>query len=334
MRYAAFSAAAVLAATSVALGGRLDRTVVPADPSFVIHLDMEALVESSLGDMLLGGEVIPDVKEARAQAMHEIGLDPVEEIMGITIYGVGADIEAGVIVIHCTEAVDDVLEMLAGAEEQPEGYDTYEKGGQTIHELGGEAYACVLDADHGRFIVMSDDLKRTLAGVRVIEGDTPNFTDAKSPALALKPGKGALIYAEIGMPADLPDFDPVSEVLRQTKSIQMQIAERDEEVVTALAIDAGSEEMAGDISDVLTGVIAMGRLMSAEQPELAFVKDLSRGLSVKAKGSKIAVKLACDVEMLEAIATEALGYHEPCDEDDDEDEDDDWDDDEDDDEDW
>jgi hypothetical protein len=269
--------------------------------------------------------VIPDVKKARAQAMHEIGLDPVQEIKGITVYGDGGDIEAGVIVIHCTEAVDDVLEMLAGAEEKPEGYETFEKDGQTVHELGGEAYACVLKADDGRIIVMSDDLKRTLAGVRVVEGDTPNFTDAKSPALELKPGKGALIYAEIGMPADLPDFDPVSEILQQTKSIQLQVAERDEEVVTALAIDAGSEEMAGDISDVLTGVIAMGRLMSAEQPELAFAKDLSRGLSVKAKGSKIAVRLACDLEMLQTIAEQALGCSKPCGEDEDDDEDD-WDD--------
>ena len=69
--------------------------------------------------------------------------------------------------------------------------------------------------------------------------------------------------------------------------------------------------------------------MSAEQPELAFVKDLSRGLSVKAKGSKIAVRLACDLEMLEAIAKEALGCSKPCGEDDDEDDDDDHDEDED-----
>jgi hypothetical protein len=330
MRFVAFSAAAVLAASSVALGGRLDRSVIPTDPSFVIHLDMEALAASSLGEMLLGGELIPDVKQARAQAMNEIGMDPVEEIMGITLYGDGEDIEAATIVVHCSEAVDGLVLGLAEAEEKPEGYDSFEKDGQTVHELGGEAYACVLEAEEGRFIVMSDNLKRTLAGVRVIEGDTPNFTDAKSPALVLKPGKGALIYAEIAMPADLPDFEPVSEIIKQTKSIQMQIAEREDQVQAALAIDAGSEELATDISEVLTGVIAMGRMVAAEQPEMAFLKDVSRGLTVKARGTKIAAILECDLEMIETIATEALGYHEPCDEDDD----DDWDDDDDEDEDW
>ena len=105
--------------------------------------------------------------------------------------------------------------------------------------------------------------------------------------------------------------------------MQLPCSHVTEQLRTTVSIDAGSEELATNIGDVLTGVIAMGRMLASDQPEMEFVSDRSRGLSVKAKGSKIAAILECDIEMIELIASEAMGSSKPCDEHDDDDDDDD-----------
>jgi len=305
MRLAVFPIAAVMGAAGSAWAGQLETAWIPEDPSFVVHIDVEQLRETRLGQILLEDEFELGITQARGEVMSEIGVDPATELNGVTVYAIGPDIEAATVLLHTTDKIDALIEALGEREDELDGYGAFTKRGRTIHswDKDGEepVYAHVMPLDEDRLVVVSQKLERVMSAVDVIEGEERNFADARSPGLALKPDRDALLYAEFGALAEIPGLDPASEILQHSQAIQAQLREVGEHLRFDFLVDAGSEERAGDISDVLTGTIALGRLIASDDPDLAFLKDLTRGLTVKAKGTRIAASLKCKIEALLAI---------------------------------
>jgi hypothetical protein len=74
--------------------------------------------------------------------------------------------------------------------------------------------------------------------------------------------------------------NPASKIARCSDHIALDVAERDENVELRLSISAKSEDDARNISQVVQGLIALGRLMADEKPELRPLMEMTRGLAI------------------------------------------------------
>jgi hypothetical protein len=149
------------------------------------------------------------------------------------------------------------------------------------------------------------------------------------------PQKGSLIFAAIGDIDAFGDDDPASEILRMSDGLTADIGETDGTITGIATVSAASPQVAENISQVLTGLIALGRLMAAQQEELGPLRELADSVKVRTSDSRITLRIRYDAgELLEKIEQmmEMDGHgastrrHDDDDDDDDDRWDDDWDD--------
>ena len=166
--------AAALCVAGATYAGPLDRALLPPDPNIVAHLDLEALKASEIGKFLLDEQIHPEIGELRAEIMAETMIDPYKEIMSITAYCQGEDIEENIIIIHGTAAFDLTVERLEEYADEIEHYNRITANGRTLHHWNepgdDEGYLCVLKRGD-EAVVLEFDKRRGVHIVAPVEAD-------------------------------------------------------------------------------------------------------------------------------------------------------------------
>ncbi len=317
-----FTAIAVIAAASVALAsgglvqaGQLDKELLPPNPQYVIHVDVEAFAASAIGELLLSGDLDLGLQDACETVIQETGMDPFEVIKGITVYDYGDDLEEGVAVISASSAIDQLIAGMADQAEEMEGYSSLEEGGRILHiwteDTGMDVVGCVVPRGEDRLVVISQKPEFVIAAADVIDGKAPGFTDVGSSDVDLRPSKGSLVYINVDSLEFLPEIEPASEILQQAQGIVFELSETDQKLRAELQVEAESSDEAQNITDVMNGMIAMGRMIASEDPDLAIACDLARFLKIDHKGERIMASVQLDMGMIEMILKEQCGDSEP-----------------------
>jgi len=74
-------------------------------------------------------------------------------------------------------------------------------------------------------------------------------------------------------------------------------------------VTAESPETADSISQVLQGLVALGRLMAAQRPHLAPLNDLAESLTIRTRASRISIRISYDARELLQKAARMLQEH-------------------------
>src|SRR5690606_8321871 len=107
---------------------------VPDSSSWVIHVDVDALRDSSIGKLVLEELNKPEMTEQLAMVKTMIGMDPRTALHGITLFGTAMNDQDGVAVIDADLDVEQ-LKSLAGT---AKGHTTSTNGTHEIHHWGNE----------------------------------------------------------------------------------------------------------------------------------------------------------------------------------------------------
>jgi hypothetical protein len=304
----------VAALGGAALAGPLRTSHVAGEAEWILHVDVEALNESTLGEFLLDHAddlEINDIEE-------ELGLDPTKDLFSVTVYGTGdPEEEAPVVILEMSSAVDELIEKL----QEEEGYERLEVGGYRLHrwEQDGEiAIAHVRRADDGRrLVVMSEEPGDIVEAMEVIDGERTSLArrlrrDDDLPIARNLPRSGSLVFMyAAGMPWLANGDDPASQIVQRSDRMRFELRERGGEATADLTISARSESDAGNIGDVLRGLMALGELISGQDEEMDDVAEALAAISISDDGNDITITLRCDTDELQDSLEELIEHVDP-----------------------
>ena len=271
-------AALLLGLTTIpAWAGPLKPKWIGSDAQWVAHVDVDAARDSTIGQFIIEHR---DELDLDFGELEEMGINPLEDFYSITLYGAGDPEEDGVIIVQMNDKIDGLIDM---AKEQADGFEEIEVLGRTAYSIdNGEKVAYVHKSSSGRRTVLIATSDEALAdAIGVIEGDRDNITDGDD-GVGGSPRKGA-IFSAFMTDASWMDMDnnPASKIINMSDSVSAQVGEYQNEAYAEVSFDAGNEDDARNINDIINGVLAMGRMITAQgDSEMAHLSEFIKGIEV------------------------------------------------------
>jgi len=294
----------LIAATLTAQCGVLRRADVAAEPTFVLHLDVDGLRPTVIGQFLLGEMDKPAAQGMVAAFQTIFNLDPRKQLHGLTLYSTGKAPEDGVLLVYGEFEPERLVTLAKGARE----YQSTSYKQRTIHtwineqKIGSNGghprvYAAFLGE---RMVICAQKETRIAEALDVLDHKTATLADG-----TLFPHLGASGTTSFMQAAarrlDIPDFAPNAALLRMTKAARLEIGEAQGQLKATLNLEIGDEEVSKQMVSVGQGLVA---LMKLQHDTPGSVK-LAEGLSLKQDGRDVVATLA--VPTASAIETMKSG---------------------------
>ncbi|MDB5292482.1 MAG: hypothetical protein JWL69_3723 [Phycisphaerales bacterium] len=253
----------------------LDPRQLPAEACWFIHVDVDAANASAVGKSIRDAWLArPEGSQAIEKAREVIGIDPVHDIHGITVYGTSYAPDNGVAVIR--GKVD--RQKLVGLIKNMPGYRVETTGSREIHywteggQPGGHDADRPAKTSAGAFfgddtVVIGPGGKPVIAALDVLEGKSPAL--AKDSPLAVPATEGSIVQAAAAGLADAKNLPLNSPVLRQCEYGTLSVGEQNGDVFVHGKIVTKSADVASKIRALVEGAKAMAVLQSDENFDAA-----------------------------------------------------------------
>ena len=282
-----------------AMASGLGARATPADPSVVtagskwfVHVDLDALRASKIGAFAMANKGALDIKADDLRSINKLlQMDLEKDLRAVTVFAASPDAGDGdetIAVLTLPVEIEKQLERLAQqqpgfekAKENDFAYYTWADGEETKaivvlpSKAGGEL----------RSVVIAPDATTLREAAATISGKKPGV-EAGSALLRTKPAAGSILFASaLELPAGEDQDDEVaSRVVRQSEGGTLDIGESNGELYGEVVMRARTEKDAADIVQVGNGLLALGRMMSSEQPEGQRLGELASAVTIVADG--------------------------------------------------
>jgi hypothetical protein len=260
-----------------ALAAPPDAKHVAADAKWYVHLDFDAAKQTALYAQILEVARAQFPLEATvAQLKQFIGVNPLTDITGVTIYNNSFEKDVAAVLIYAK--VDREL-LLKALSQNPDFKDlAYNK--HTINSWTDDNDG---KTKHGAFfgdnvVVMSDQIDTLKLALDVLDGAKP----AGSP-LVKEPAKGVFlsISADLAQAGD----KNVAKLLSTSEPATAAVGEYENKLVVDVNLTAKAAEQANQIKAMLDGVKAFGKVgIASDLPTAAALLDK---VTVTADGAKV-----------------------------------------------
>ena len=267
-----------VALTSVAAPAK--RTDLPSDPAVVVHIDIDALLATSIGQFITGELDKPEVKDKLAAMQAIVGVDVRTQLHGVSFYSTSTRQEDGILIVYADIKPDNLVTLAKGAKE----YQDFEHKGHTIHSWiddrnafgasgSGRKYAAI----QGSRLIFGQSQASVAAALDVIDGGANLSTSKNYPSFGR--GKTSFIQAAANK-LDLGGNNPQAEMLKMAKSFQFEVSESGANIIAAVALTANDEDAASNITSVAQGLLGLVKMQ--KDPQAA---KFTEALSIKQEGT-------------------------------------------------
>lgn len=272
---------AAAALCSIAPAGPLEIDRLPADTVWVAHVDFEQVRKSTIGQLMLEDDMGLELDDMREDIEEEIGFDPFEDAMDLTLHG-GRDSEDGVVVIMtATPVLDSLVQHVRDEGKDYErlvvdGYalDTWMEPGEPGKTM--YLYMTSIHGDTQRRAVASDSVSRLLLTLKTMADEAPNVTDVKGARLNIAPRLGSLIYVQCASLHAFPDMELDEHIKDAASRVTFEISEHQNRSRVELAATADNEDHAKTVSEILQGLIGLGKLITGAEDDMAPLNNMLR----------------------------------------------------------
>ncbi|MFM9996961.1 MAG: hypothetical protein ACKVU4_14315 [Phycisphaerales bacterium] len=288
------SLAAGVGLAGAAFAGPLERKLVAADATWVVHIDVEAALASTIGRLMLEDD---EAKKALTELREKIGVDGMKDLKGITIWGREAGGEDAVIVAHTTAVVDDVLEKFRGEA----GIEVIDAEGYEVlswTDGNDRAYGHVRRTRRGddRIVFMAHRKGDLTHGLRVADGEDESAASGGA-IVKDKPGEGAIVFVSIPeissvVPGHMEEFTPP--FFGKLQGMRFEAGERGGRLFAEGALSTATSEDATTVFQAVQGLVALGKIVGSSNPEMADLVKLAEGLKIASEERTVTFSLACD----------------------------------------
>ncbi len=284
-------------AAFAALAGPFQKEQVAADAKWVIHLDVQALLRTTVGETLARAALDPNLAKPTADLKQHLGVDfDWRRIRSVTLYG--SDFSAskhlrGVMLVdtdmdiaQAFEAVQKKLAEVGGLKDG--GLERLEEGSSVLYSIRKELY---IATQKGVPVIVGNPREAVLKAREVLNGSAPNLNDAPFGKLC-QVGNGFFFVAAARGFSDTAPVPPQARVLQMAEGLRVVLGEKGDQVTASLALSAKTPEAARQMHQVLQGMIALASLSQVENQDL---KTLVGGTRVGLDNQTVKVDISLPV---------------------------------------
>lgn len=261
---------------------------VAPDAKWYIHLDLDNARETAIFKELLDAVRLQfPLDETLAQLKQAIGVNPLTDITGVTVYNTSFEKDAAAVIFYAK--VEQAL-LTAALANNPD-YKQQAYGKHTFHTWtdpndGKTKNGCFWGEG---VVVMGDRVETLQAAIDVLDGK------AKSGSSLIKEHKKSeFLYAA----ADLAQSDDknVSQLLSNSEAATASASEEQGTFALTLNLTAKTAEQANQLKTILDGLKAFGQLGAAKETPTA--AGLIKQVSVSVEGARVTARFQHDSKTL------------------------------------
>jgi hypothetical protein len=284
----------------------LDRAQVAADARWLLHLDVEALLKSQLGNSLMKSVVA----EAGEGLKKDAGLDLSKILRNTTsIMAYGTDFNSGkdgkgVLVWQGSKEIEQIaggflVQQAEAAKAGGGNVKLVRTGDQPVYAFGEDMHVMVRP---GGGLILSRAVDQIDAATKVMESKAPSLKDKPtfSGYAALPGGFFFLALADgFNKVADIP---PQANVLKLADGMRLALGESGEKFKAQLTLNAPSEEVAKQIKALVSGLLMLTTVSNHDLDGdfmLQVARQLTSEEAIKVTGKQLVLNLEVPIEALQ-----------------------------------
>ncbi len=295
-------AAGVLLGITGGVTAPIHRADLPADPSWVVHVDCDRLRPTAIGQFIMAQLQKPEAEEKFAALQGFIGVDPRKQLHGLTLYGNAADPKMGVLIAYADFDAGRLVSVVQNAKD----YEAADYNNHVIHswfdeeeqrKKGGEPH--VYAAIEGSRIFFSRMESALKAALDVLDHG-PNMASTSNYSQLGAKENNDFVQAAVHK-IDLGEAGPHAEVLKLSKQLSLGLADAEHEVRAKVNLDARKAENAPLIAEIAKGLLALGKLQK-DNPKFAQLQPVFDAITISQDQAAVTIQLAIpDSKVVEVL---------------------------------
>lgn len=263
------------------LATNLQKSIIPAEASWVIHFDLEKFAATQIGNHLLNEEGVLGLGKKNAEFKKKYKIDLLEDIDGITVFGFGKGEKNIVACLQGNFDRDHLLGLL-GAEES---HKEIPYGKYTIHSWDGDECGAFASENLALMGPSQDAIKLALD---VIAGKKANIASSPMNDYIKEIPSNAFLAALAKDISSLAKGKSKVFIIKKTESAMFSLAEIKENFNIRLNFTVKTLEDAQNMENVLRGLISLAN-MQLEEMKTGF--KVPEDIVIVRKGKKVYMEM-------------------------------------------
>lgn len=300
--------AALVAATSGTFANSVQRADLPAEPAWVLHVDLDGLRATTIGQFIMSELEKPENQDKLAALQTIFNFDPRRQLHGLTLYSNGKTPADGVLLVYADFDADRLTTLAKGANNHQSTMHNQHvihswtdehkhRGDGAKPDSFGAIYA-------GRVVVLGQREARVAEALDALDHLVPTLP-AEGPYAHLG-AQGTHTFIQCAATKlDMHESDPSAALFKLAKHVSLDVAESDRQLTAILALQAKDEDVAKYMTSVGQGLLALAKLQSGKPEAAKFLDSLSL---TQQEGSVVATLSMPASQAVEMIKNDAARH--------------------------
>jgi hypothetical protein len=257
-----------------AFPGTIPSSLVPENARWIVHLDMEKFV----GTTLYGYLDKDDTFQIKSRDLDRwFKMDIPKDVKGLTVFGLGPGDND---IVFAVSGKLDKAGIIAMVEADKDHQATPYGGAYTLYSSGSDEFGAFINDG---LLVFSEGREAIEKVLDTAGGKAKNFAGTALSTSLKEVPSGAFLSGVLPDLSGLGKELGQSKVLDQASGLFFLAQERAGSLHIRLQVTAASPESAKNMADVVQGFIALGR-MGGDKGDIARIAGLIEGLKVQQDG--------------------------------------------------
>jgi hypothetical protein len=259
----------------------LQKSIIPAEASWVIHFDLEKFAATQIGNHLLTEEDALGLGKKNDNFLKKYKINLKEDIDGITVFGIGKGERN---IVACLQGNFDrnYLLGLLGAEDS---HKEIPHGQYTIHNWDGDEYGVFAGEN---LALMGPSEEAIKLALDVIAGKKANIASSPMNEYLKEIPSNAFLAALANDISSLAGSKSKMFIIKKTESAMFSLAEIKENFNIRLNFTVKTLEDAQNMENVLRGLISLAN-MQLEEMKTGF--KVPEDIVIATKGKKVYIEM-------------------------------------------
>ena len=263
--------------TAITHAAPLPQTHVPAEPAFVLHLDVDKVRPTAVGQYLLSEMEKPEAQSKFAAFQAIFNFDPRRQLHGLTLYSRSMGKDDGVLLVYADVDPSRLTTLAKSAKD----YQSATHKQHTIHSWIEEkkkakdgvkprTYAATYGSQAVVFAQQQEEVAQAL-----------DVLDGKAAALAstnfwpFGTGSDNGFIQAVARKLTLPDADPNAAIFRLSKLMKFNMGEAGGNLAGSLVMVTESDEVATNVAGIAKGLVSLLKLQQSKPEAVKFAEALN-----------------------------------------------------------
>ncbi len=259
----------------------LQKSIVPAEALWVVHVDLIKFKASRIGDRILNEIDALGLKDKIGHFQKQFKMDLLNDIEGVTAIGLGKD-ENDIVVCLKGNFNQDFLLGLLGMEDS---HQEIPYGKYTLHNWDKDEFGAFVDDD---LVLIAQNKNALMRVLDVISGKKADISSSSLMAYLKKVPSNAFFSAMVKDISAIAKGETNVFVFKKMKSALLTFTEVKENLDLRLDFMVDTIEDANNIENAIKGLIALANMhLSEEDSALRIPKNIV----ISTKKNKVQIEL-------------------------------------------